>query len=75
MLKEKIFVLLIYLISVISSQTIEIEKDKLKFKEAIRNLREMYQTIDRDHIDEVTKKVLKLEWDESKRKKVKEDEL
>tara|TARA_R100001594_G_scaffold90469_1_gene124888 strand:+ start:866 stop:1069 length:204 start_codon:yes stop_codon:yes gene_type:complete len=40
---------------------VEIEKDKLKFREAIRNLREMYQTIDYDHIDDVTKKVLDLE--------------
>ena len=33
MLKEKIFVLLIYLISVISSQTIEIEKAKVSIKQ------------------------------------------
>ena len=49
---------------------IEIEKDKLKFKEAIRNLREMYQTIDYDHIDDVTKKVLDLELKERKTKNI-----
>jgi len=48
---------------------IEIEKDKLKFREAIRNLREMYSTIGRDHIDEVTKKVLELEMKELKKGK------
>jgi|TARA_R110000824_G_scaffold31089_11_gene101566 hypothetical protein len=48
---------------------IEIEKDKLKFKEAIRNLREMYQSIGDDHIEEVTKKVLDLEQKERKAKK------
>jgi len=47
---------------------IEIEKDKLKFKEAIRNLREMYQSIGNDHIEEVTKKVLDLELEERKLK-------
>tara|TARA_B100000686_G_C16695981_1_gene920531 strand:- start:130 stop:294 length:165 start_codon:yes stop_codon:yes gene_type:complete len=46
---------------------VEIEKDKLKFREAIRNLREMYQTIDYDHRDEVTKKVLDLEKKEMKK--------
>jgi len=49
---------------------VEIGKDKLRFRDAIQNLREMYQTIDRDHIDEVTKKVLDLEFQKEK----KEDE-
>lgn len=46
---------------------IEIEKDKLKFREAIKNLREMYQTIDYDHVDDVIKKVLDLEKKEMKK--------
>ena len=46
---------------------VEIEKDKLKFREAIRTLREMYQTIDYDHIDDVTKKVLDLEKKEGEK--------
>jgi len=50
---------------------VEIEKDKLKFREAIKNLREMYSTIGRDHIDEVTKKVLDLEMKELKKKRKK----
>ena len=48
---------------------IDIERDRLRFKEAIKNLREMYQTIDYDHRDEVTRKVLKLEIEERMKKK------
>jgi len=48
---------------------IDIERDRLRFKEAIRNLREMYQTIDYDHRDEVIKRVLKLEIEERRKKK------
>ena len=48
---------------------IDIERDRLRFKEAIKNLREMYQTIAYDHRDEVTRKVLKLEIEERKKKK------
>jgi len=46
---------------------IEIDKDKLKFKEAIRNLREMYHSIEYSHHDEVIKKVLELESKELKK--------
>ena len=48
---------------------IDIERDRLRFKESIKNLRERYQTIDYDHRDEVTRKVLKLEIEERKKKK------
>ena len=52
---------------------IEIDRDKLKFKDAIRNLREMYQMIDYDHIDDVTKKVLNLETMEHKKRVAKNE--
>ena len=45
---------------------IEIDRDKIRFKDAIRNLREMYLVIDRGHVDEVVKKVLDLETKENK---------
>ena len=47
---------------------IDIERERLTFKEAITNLREMYQNIDYTHRDEVTKKVLDLEIKEKMKK-------
>jgi len=52
---------------------IEIDRDKLRFKDAIRNLREMYQMIDYDHVDDVTKKVLDLETTEHKKRVAKNE--
>jgi hypothetical protein len=46
---------------------LDIEREKLTFKEAITNLREMFQSIDYTHREEVTKKVLDLEIKERRK--------
>jgi len=46
---------------------IDIEREKLTFKEAITNLREMYQSIDYTHLEEVTKRVFDLEIEEKRK--------
>jgi len=40
---------------------IDIERERLTFEEAMRNLREMYHSLDLDHRAEVVRRVLQLD--------------
>ena len=53
---------------------IDIERERLTFKEAVSNLREMYHDIDSDHRSEVTRLVLKMDPLNKKREEKNEEE-